>query len=188
MSEKDYSLDALNRFFDFAMNKGLLKRNTAQSRKIAANKILSVLDENEQADLREVDIDHAFELFQNKQGTEYKPNSLQVYLSRVRSAVSDFISYVDNPSGYRPSTAQRNSSTKSKRENNGNDKTKESSKEEYREAKPRQEEQPSHGIVVPVPLREGLTVKISNLPADLTASEAGRLAAIIKAYAVIEEE
>jgi len=56
MSEKDYSLDALNKFFDYAANKGLLKRNTAQGRKIAANKVFAVLDDNEKTDLSNVDI------------------------------------------------------------------------------------------------------------------------------------
>jgi len=188
MSEKDYSLDALNKFFDFAANKGLLKRNTAQSRKLAANKVFAVLDDHEKADLRNVDIDHAFELFQNKQGTDYKPDSLQVYLSRVRTALSDFTTYVDNPSGFRPSAAQRSSSSKSKREGNGNGKAKENKQvEERQENNQRQDEHTSHGIIVPVPLREGLVVKISNVPSDLTPAEANRLAAIIKAYAMTEE-
>lgn len=38
---------------------------------------------------------------------------------------------------------------------------------------------------VPVPLREGVTVKIRGLPADLTEAEASRLADIMKAYAVL---
>lgn len=188
MTEKDYSLDALNRFFDFASNKGLLKRNTAQSRKLAANKILDVLDDHEKTDLRNVDINHAFELFQNKQGTDYKPDSLQVYLSRVRTALSDFTTYVDNPSTFRPSTIQRSGSSKIKREGNNNSKVKENSKiEERQEASQRQDDHTSHGIIVPVPLREGLVVKISNVPSDLTPAEANRLAAIIKAYAMTEE-
>lgn len=187
MTDKDYSLDALNRFFDFAANKGLLKRNTAQSRKLAANKILAVLEESEKADLREVDIDKAFERFQNLQGTDYKPDSLQVYLSRLRTAVSDFTSYVDNPAGFKPSSAQRASSSKGRRESG--EKTGANKSGAGEEGKTEKHDfHDSHHIIVPVPLREGITVKISNLPSDLTAAEAGRLAAIIKAYAVIEGE
>jgi len=37
---KDYSLDALNRFLDYALEKGLLKPETSKSRKTAVNKIL----------------------------------------------------------------------------------------------------------------------------------------------------
>lgn len=186
MTDKDYSLDALNRFFDFAANKGLLKRNTAQSRKLAANKILAVLEEHEKADLRDVDIDKAFERFQNLQGTDYKPDSLQVYLSRLRTAVSDFKSYVDNPSSFKPSSAQRSSSLKTRRDSNEKAREKNGNIGEGKTEK--QEFHDFQHIIVPVPLREGVTVKISNLPADLTVAEAGRLAAIIKAYAVIEGE
>jgi len=188
MTEKNYSLEALEQFFDFAINKGLLKKNTAQSRKLAASKVLSVLDEQEKADLREVDIDHAFELFQNKFRADYTPDSLQVYKSRVRSALGDFVRYVDNPSGFRPSTSQRASSAKTKRENNGNGKSKETRNDDgQKTGKTHHEDPPSYGIIVPVPLREGLVVKISNVPSDLTPAEANRLAAIIKAYAMTEE-
>ena len=186
MTDKDYSLYALNRFFDFATNKGLLKRNTAQSRKLAANKILAVLEEPEKADLREIDIDKAFERFQNLQGTDYKPDSLQVYLSRLRTAVSDFTSYVDNPAGFKPSGAQRASSSKGRRDSGEKTGAKNGAGGEGKTGK--HDIHDTHHIVVPVPLREGVTVKISNLPSDLTAAEAGRLAAIIKAYAVIEGE
>jgi len=188
MNEKDYSLDALNEFFDYAANKGLLKRNTAQSRKIATNKVLAVLDENEKADLRRIDVDHAFDLFQNRQGTGYTPASLRVYQSRVRIALSNFVNYVDNPANFRPSSVPR-SSSKIKRESNGNDKAKrESQKVEKRsEITQRQNDHISNEITVPVPLREGLMVKISSLPSDLTPAEADKVAAIIKAYAVIKE-
>jgi hypothetical protein len=185
MPDKDYSLDALNKFFDFAANKGLLKRNTAQSRKLATNKILAVLDESEKADLRTVNIDKAFERFQNLQGTDYKPDSLQVYLSRLRTAIADFTSYVDNPSGFKVSGVQRTTS-KGKRETSH--KVRAEGKGGEGEKTEKYETHDSQHIIVPVPLREGLTIKISNLPSDLTAAEAGRLAAIIKAYAVVEED
>lgn len=187
MADKDYSLDALNRFFDFAATKGILKRNTAQSKKMAANKVLAVAEEKEKADLRKANIDAAFERFQNLQGTEYKPESLQVYLSRVRSAVAEFISYVDNPAGFKPytTTRTRQKSTKNQKDRGTTPRTDEVSSPKS-EPQDRGEHDQPH-VIVPIPLREGLTLKISNIPADLTAAEANRIAAIIKAYAVIED-
>lgn len=182
MTNKDYSLDAFNRFFDHASEKGLIKRNTAISRKAATNKILAVLDKSDLLDLRSLDLDLTFERFQNLQGMQYKPDSLQVYMSRARTAVSDFISYVDNPASFKSSTAQRVSS---KTKNGGNSESK--GKVVKKHIDTVHEDLEHHdvkNIVVPVPLRENLTVKISNLPADLTQSEADRLAAIVKAYAV----
>ncbi|QTR52044.1 hypothetical protein [Thiothrix unzii] len=187
MSDKDYSLDALNRFFDYAAIKGILKRNTAQSRKLAANKILSILEAHEKTDLRLIDIESVFDRFQNLQSTDYKPESLQVYLSRLRTALSDFFSYVGNPSSFKPASNQQRSRSKSSNGNNtkkqGTDSVEDNSTEKVVRAITHHD---IEHIVVPVPLREGLTIKISNLPADLTVSEANRLAAIIKAFAVQE--
>ena len=184
MHEKNYSLDALNKFLDFAAKKGVLKSNTVQSRKMASNKVFAVLDEHEKIDLRNVNIDHAFELFQNKYQNEYKPKSLQVYLSRVRTAVLDFIRYVDNPAGFRPSTAQRTVNNNRSRQPNRNEKLTTNIKndgfdKEYFEA----DELQPNGVIVPIPLRDNLIVKISNIPSDLTVAEANKLAGIIKAYA-----
>ncbi len=187
MADKDYSLEALNRFFDFAAAKGILKRNTAQSKKMAANKVLAVADDAEKADLRTADIEATFERFQNLQGTEYKPESLQVYLSRVRSAVAEFISYVENPAGFKPSTTAR---TRSKNEKKSKDRSAAPRTEDVNSTRTEPNDREEHDqphVVVPIPLREGLTLKISNIPADLTVAEANRIAAIIKAYAVVED-
>ena len=186
MTDKDYSLDAFNKFFDFASSKGIIKRNTAQSRKAATNKILDILDKSERNDLRKIDIDQVFERFQNLSGMQYKQDSLQVYLSRARTALSDFISYVDNPSGFKSSSTQR-SSRKGKKDDKAMGGTKNFTGKQRDTATnhehPDDTPDVKH-IIVPVPLRENLTVKISNLPADLTVGEAERLAAIVKAYAV----
>lgn len=185
MTDKDYSLDAFNRFFDYAAAKGLLNRNTAQSRKAATNKMLGILESDELSDLRSLDLNQAFERFQNLQGHQYKPDSLQVYLSRVKTALSDFITYVDNPSSFKPAGPQRISG---KVKNGvGAEKKKERNENKQRVTddliSPEGHHDTKH-IVVPVPLRENLTVKIMNLPADLTQAEADRLAAIVKAFAI----
>lgn len=191
MADKDYSLQALNGFIDYLANKHLLNKNTAQSRKGAANKILSVLDDQEASDLREIDLESVFTRFANKAGKDYKPDSLMVYRSRLSSALTDFFSYVENPAQFRPAV-----------KSNGTGSTKKSAKpaksvrkadERPAENKPAVDFQSPHqtpqssapgSVNVPVPLREGITVQITGLPADLTEAEATRLAAIIKAYAM----
>lgn len=182
MTDKDYSLDAFNRFFDHAATKGLLKRNTAQSRKAATNKVLAVLEQSELTDLRSIDLDQAFDQFQNLQGMQYKPDSLQVYLSRARTALNDFISYVDDPSSFKSAKPQR-ASSKSNNEAERN-KIKHKKQGVNLGGGALDEHHDSKHVIVPVPLRENLTVKITNLPVDLTPAEADRLAAIVKAYAV----
>ncbi len=192
MSNKDYSLTSLNKFLDYASEKGLIKRATADARKRAANKILEVLEEHELSDLREIDIDRTFSMFENLKGKEYKPESLLVFKSRLKSALTDFESYIDSPSQFKPSSAQRQ--RKSSKTSQGEQKVPGAlmSKptraidvsDNIDETLPSNEE-PRH-IVIPIPLRQGLTIKIHNIPADLTTMEAEKLAAIIKAYALPE--
>lgn len=188
MSEKDYSLDALKKFLDYAGDKGLIKQNTAISRKAAANKILSVLEPNEIKDLRKVDLQHAFERFTNKQGTGFKPSSLQVYLSRLKTAMVDFESYVDNPSGFKPAANQRSSSAKSKSGNSGGKKknTPELRTPEVHENEEENTESQGDNITIPIPLRPGTTVYLKNMPLDLTEKESTKIAAILSAYALTE--
>lgn len=187
--EKDYSLDALADFLDYAAKKGLIKKNTATSRKRAALQILGLLDESEKRDLREVDVEHAFERFSNLKRNEFKPASLQVFKSRLRSALTDFFAYVDNPAGFRPSGMQRSSPPVRGR------RLKPSALEEGPPEAPEDEptvapeDVDSHKtahLVIPIPLRDGLTVKIHNIPADLSKQEAEKIAAIVRAYAMPE--
>lgn len=46
--------------------------------------------------------------------------------------------------------------------------------------------EPTKTFVLPIPIREGLILNISNLPLDLTEEEADKIARIIKSYAVIK--
>lgn len=190
MTDKDYSLDAFNRFIDYAATKGYMNKNTAQGRKAAANKVLTILESSELIDLRTVDIDGTFNRFQNLQGLNYSSDSLQIYLSRTKSAVGEFISWVDNPSAYKMPKPQK---AVAKVKSSGNsdkpvNKLVESKQSPELNLAQTEQYQESRHIIVPIPLRENLIVKISNLPADLTPSEADRLAAIVKAFAVTSVE
>lgn len=192
MTTHDYSLAGLNRFLDYALTKGLMKKETASGRKRAANQILGVLDEHELADLRTVDLDATAKRFANLQGAKFKPSSLQVYVSRTNSAIQDFIAYVDDPINFKSSVNTRDSSNggsakKAKQSQQNTSSKKETPpREEVRHAGG--EERGPHGhpetLVFPIPVRPGLVVKISNIPSDLTEAEASKIAAVVKALAV----
>lgn len=181
--EKDFSIDAFNRFLDHAASRGLMKRATAQSRKASANKVLGVLEPEELKDLRSVDLDHAFERFQNLQGMDYKPESLQVYLSRARTAVSEFISYVENPA-----TFKSGGSRKPRAKTPQTPSQEEKIKEKHNDRNGQGPFDTEDHVDVPVLLRPNVKVQIINLPSDLTELEAERLAAIVKAYAMPEKK
>ncbi len=186
MNGQDYSLQALNAFLDYLSAKHLLNKNTAQSRKAAANKVLAVLDEQEAQDLRQVDIDLTFQRFANKDGKSYKPDSLMVYRSRLKASLDDFFSYVENPAQFRPSVKIGGGSVKAARK----EQKKDSARSENGGASSQEPTaittlRHADHLSIPVPLRDGVVVKITGVPADLTENEAARLAAIIKAYAMI---
>ena len=87
------SREALGVFLDYLADKGLMERNTAQSRKAAALKILGVLDEADAADVTIIDVDDVVARFGRLHGREYTPKSLNTYKSRLQSALDDFKSY-----------------------------------------------------------------------------------------------
>jgi hypothetical protein len=180
--EADYSRAALFRFIDYLSSKGLMNLNTAGSRKAACNKVLGILDESEVADLRELNIDEIMGRFSNLKGTDYTPDSLAVYRSRVKGAVDDFISYTNNPLGFKT-----NSSSAGKKSHEKPKITKQET------LKPDRSPQASSTVssllptaavnIMPIQLRADLTIYIQGLPFDLTAPEASKLANVIKAMA-----
>lgn len=186
MSE-DYSLAGLRKFLDYAGQKGLMAKETANARKTAAEKILGVLEPSEVTDLRQVDLEMATHRFMNLQGTEYKPESLRVYASRVKSAVADFTQWVENPSTYKPSTGRMRSDNGKKAEPR--------TRTAPKVVSPPAPAAPAHqtppmqagSLTVPVPIRSDLYVTINGIPPDLTADEAEKIANVIRAFGALRQ-
>ena len=179
--QKTYTEADLIGFIDYLAKKNLMKGATAQSRKIAALKVLSALDDHEKLDLRNVDRDHAYQRFVNKLGNDFTPGSLLTYRSRFNSALDDFIHYQADPGTFKSGSKQRRSH-----------KSKESAnlpkKKAGKAVKPRGEVDipppTSNSFDCKIPLRDGVVVQIHNLPNDLTVAEALRISSIVNAYAI----
>lgn len=189
---KDYSLDALNRFLDYALEKGLLKSETAKSRKTAVNKILEKITDEQRTDVRKVDLELEADHFANRQGAGYIATSLQTYKSRAKTSLADFVAYVDNPMHFRPSAG------------NGKVQSKSAGAQTIRKAKqskplaaayelsgargiqrtddyPSSDDRPT--LTFPIPIRPGLIVQLNGIPFDLTAGEAEKIAQVVRALA-----
>lgn len=191
MAESKYSAQALNAFLDYAAKKGLLKKNTAISRKIASMKILDILDDSDKIDLRKIDIDDVFDRFQNRSGANFKPESLAVYKSRFKSALDDFIRWNENPSAFRPSAKTRSSRNSEAQESGARDTNAATGSSRKRDSKNQtrvRHDLDAHGVVFPVPIREGVIVRIANIPNDLTKEEANKIAAVVHALAGSEKK
>ena len=191
---KDYSLDALNRFLDYALEKGLLRSETAKSRKTAVNKILEKITDEQRADVRKVDLDLEAEHFANRQGAGYIATSLQTYKSRAKTALSDFEAYVDSPMTFKPAGAGNSkvaskSGVASGQRKSKQDKAK-AAPEVHQVVLPASAATPptsplaiEDSLTFPVPIRPGLIVQLRGVPFDLSAAEAEKIAQVVKALA-----
>ena len=179
------SRDDLIRFLEYLGEKGLVPQATASARRTAAFKVLSVLSDDESQDVIGIDLDHVMARFDNLNPRQYTPESLQAYRSRLKTALSDFRSYSENPLNFKPNGKVRQ---RAKANVNG---AQESNKKLPAVLRPETTVGFSNAPVVdlpnisqlPIQLRQNLTVRVFGLPFDLTKQEAQKVANIILAHA-----
>jgi hypothetical protein len=177
------SREAALEFLEYIAQKGLMAQATARARKAAVNKVLGILDDNEAQDVTSIDLDAVMNRFGHLQGKEYTPQSLVAYKSRVKAALDDFTSYVENPLAFRPSAQARQRKPASGKASGA---ARSSLDNSVREA-PRQSVAavagPMTSSILPIPIRADLTIHIQGLPFDLTEAEAKKIASVIQAMA-----
>lgn len=180
-----YSVKDVESFLDYCGQKGLLKSNTATSRKTAVSKILGQLDADEQTDVRNVDLKAAFNRWQNMSGRDYDPSSLAVYESRMRSGVNDFLRWREDPKSFKPSGNTRKAATGEGKRRKAPAPTSLGAEQDQLGSTERDASEPSNApaLVFSVPVRPGVAawVRITGLPRDLTLSEAKHAATLTKA-------
>lgn len=188
MGAQNYSVSSLHEFLDYVSDKGLIKHNTARNWRNAASRIFGMLEENEQSDVRNIDIDSICQRYANLNGKDVTPSSLQTYRSRLKSAVNDFVKYTNDPMSYRPSINQRSTSKKSEKEfviSNFQDKAEKVQTDPFLNIGNAQTIPISKSTYpIPIPLREDLVVQVIGVPFDLTEVEAEKIARVIKALGV----
>ena len=162
----DYSRASLIQFLDYLAEKGMVKQATVSARKAASSAILGILDEQEAADLRSLNVDEIVVRFSNLQGAKFTPGSLQTYKSRFNSALDDFFRYREDPLNFKPALSARAARSKSKQtkdEKGASDVS--ASKGSYTGnsggyAVSRNDHA---GVVFPIPLRANVVVQIAGI-------------------------
>jgi len=193
MTDSEYSLESLLKFFDGMADLELMNRNTAMSRKLAATKILGSLPRSETDDLRNIKIDKAFDLFKKNYEGELGETTMEVYFSRLKTGLKDFleskkaakdmgIDLFHWDSG--PQTTEVTTTVRPDVKKLGGWVK---PRGVVRQSIPRGEPFGAH-LVIPVPIRDGVTVQIFDIPYDLTPQEAEKVAAVVRAYAVERPE
>jgi hypothetical protein len=184
MSDANYSRAALLKFADDLEKRGLAKSNTAQSLKVAANKILDGLSPDEEADVRKVDVETAVRKFHNKNPGKLSPKSLAEYQRRVSLLIRELVKYNENPTGY--TGIGRGAPT-----SNGGKQAKKNEVKRAAEAggvarvPAFEREQPrpvKSGLSLDYPLRPDFLAQVV-VPRDLKADEARRLCAFVMTLA-----
>ena len=178
------SREAAVAFLEYLAQKGLMAPATARARKAAVNTVLGILDGHEAQDVTLINLDDVMNRFANLQGKEYNPASLRTYKSRVRSALDDFASYMENPLAFKPSLQSRERKpnpvkTSSSAAGNVSDDT---VADVLRPSVP-VIAGPMASSILPIPIRADLTIYIQGLPYDLTAIDAKKIASVIQAMA-----
>lgn len=174
-----YSADDLLEFLDHAAHRGLMPAATAQALAVASRNVLGILTDEEKKDLSRIDIDAVIKRFNNKRAKDFNPASLKEYGRRVRRALELFGTWRQDPTSFTIKTRANGSGSRMtpKDADKGGQET-QATREDSAPARIAGTYQSSF------PVRPGLVVTLQNVPSDLTAAEADRLANFIRLLAV----
>jgi hypothetical protein len=167
-------------FWAYVSEKGLMPANTAGALRGASKEVLSAVQGEgwETLDLREIDVEDFNERFARLRAVKFKPDSLQVYRSRFKNAVSMYLEFLENPTTWRYK-AKKPYKSRVQQGNGARPTTNQSVKVgALEQPEVRYELPPVRTIDHQYPLRPNLIIKVQ-LPVDLTDSEATKLSAFV---------
>ena len=180
MTDKDYSQTAFLEFLRQGAVTGITSPATARSRKLAAEHLLLQLKSHERLDLRLLDVDELCSRFHKLQGSTIRPENILVYKERLCSALKDFIAWTSDPAGFQSVEGEKPEAVLvAARDTQGQAQA----REELALNPPR-----SPHDIFPIPIRDDLVVYLQNVPLDMTGAEAGKIAAVVQALALPEED
>ncbi len=173
-----YSMDDLLEFLDHAGDRGLMPAATAQALAVASRNVLGVLSEDERKDLSEQELESVIRRFTNKRAKDFNPSSLKEYARRIRRAQELFLAWREDPANFTVKTRSTNGQRKREKPQdaleNGNSQAGADAVSTLR----------AGTYQTSIPVRPGVVVTVLNLPADLTAAEAERIAGFVRMLAV----
>lgn len=176
--ENEFSKDALLKFIDFSIDKGLVKAQTGKAWRVATSKLLTDLAKTEEADVRVIDVDVAARKLANRDPGALSPDSLTHYRQRVAAAIQEFVSWRNDPTAYKPRGA--NGKPRAKQSENGAAAQERKAASKRATSEPIVKEVPvnSGGLPLAYPLRPDFLAQVV-IPRDLKVEEAKRLGAFL---------
>lgn len=181
----DYSYSGLIEFLEYASNHGLMKAPTARSYRVAATKVQDELTEQEARDVRNIDLDLVFQRFVNRNKVEVAQKTLRVYRRRLETAIEEYVAWRADPMGYRPQIGSRRARSGEPTPSSKAAKSSARATESTVATEPAAAPAANAGAMlnIPFPLRPDFVASLQ-VPRDMTAREAGRLAAFVKTLAM----
>lgn len=174
MSLNDYSKNGLLNHLREAAKSGILNPAVARSRNIAAKQLLDHISPEECSNLRLLDVDVLCSRIHKLEDSSIRTEALDLYNSRLKSALDDYFLWIKNPESFVSTSNNVSAGIAQKKVNKI-------------EQKALEEITLGHGKeqvgIIPIPIREELTIFIKDLPLDLTQKEADKIVRVIKAYA-----
>lgn len=180
----NYSLEDLLDFLDLTSSKGMMPAATSRALAVAARNVFGVLDEEEQKNIGALSLDTVIKRFNNKRAKDFSPASLKEYARRVQRAVELFEKWKEDPAGF--SVKTRATGTRRKSAKTTENATFDDATPTHLGAAEVTRISPSrHGTYQSsFPVGPGRVVTVSNIPEDLSASEAEKLAQFVRMLAV----
>ena len=171
------SLRELLGFLSHASARGLMPAATSGALAVAVRSVFGVLSEEERESISAEEVDSIIKRFTNTRARDFNPSTLNEYGRRVRRAVDLYTRWRDNPADF--SVRTRSTSPKKPQISQFDS----MNTELVTEMESHAVRQPG-GYQTGFPVRPGRIVTLHNVPDDLTAQEAERLAQFIRMLAV----
>jgi hypothetical protein len=178
MASEDYSKNGLLTYLRESARSGILNPAVARSRKIAAVHLLDYIESEERLNLRLLDVDHLCSKIHKLEDSSIRVEALDLYNSRLKSALEDYFNYLDDPENF-VSTAIKQPNTKIQKRK---DCQEQKALEDITLLQTDKQEE-----IIPIKIRQDLTVFIKDLPMDLSKSEAKKITRVVMAYIEGEE-
>jgi hypothetical protein len=178
MASEDYSKNGLLTYLRESARSGILNPAVARSRKIAAVHLLDHIESEERLNLRLLDVDHLCSKIHKLEDSSIRVEALDLYNSRLKSALEDYFNYLDDPENF-VSTAIKQPNTKIQKRK---DCQEQKALEDITLLQTDKQEE-----IIPIKIRQDLTVFIKDLPMDLSKSEAKKITRVVMAYIEGEE-
>ena len=155
----------------YARKKGLMNPATASAVETAVRRVLAIEDNWENIDVTAINVDVLLSRFNNLNASDFKPRSLQDYGQRFRRALVSYMSFLDDPSGWKYASRSTKKRSKSADE-----------KELDEDGTPRNTNigaptpSPAPMETYTYPFRDGVLARLE-IPRDANAGEINRLIA-----------